>query len=55
MTKTMLVVVALMIGAGAIIALIGRVLKKIEIMADGVALMGAGALLFFYDIVALAF
>lgn len=55
MSSTMLIVVALMIGAGAIVALVGRILRREEVVAYGVAIVGAGALLFCYDIVALAF
>lgn len=55
MTKTMLITVALMIGAGAIMALVGRILRREKIVDYGVATIGAGALLFCYDIVALAF
>lgn len=55
MTSTMLIAVALMIGAGAIVALVGRILRREKIVAYGVVIVGAGALLFCYDIVALAF
>lgn len=55
MTKTMLVAVALMVGAGAIMALVGRILRREKVVAYGVATIGAGALMFCYDIIALAF
>lgn len=55
MTKTMLVAVAVMIGVGAIVALVGRILRREKVVAYGVAIIGAGFLLFCYDIVALAF
>lgn len=55
MTSTMLIAVALMIGVGAILALAGRILRRERIVAYGVATIGAGFLVFCYDIVALAF
>lgn len=55
MTKTMLITVALMIGVGAIVALVGRILRRERIVDYGVATIGAGFLLFCYDVVALAF
>lgn len=55
MTKTMLITVALMIGVGAVLALAGRILRREKVVAYGVAIIGAGALLFCYDVVALAF
>ena len=55
MTSTMLITVALMIGVGAILALAGRILHREKIVDYGVAIIGAGFLVFCYDIVALAF
>lgn len=55
MTSTMLIAVALMIGAGAVMALAGRILRREKVVAYGVATIGAGFLVFCYDIVALAF
>lgn len=55
MTSTMLITVAFMIGAGAVMALVGRILRREKVVDYGVAIIGAGALMFCYDIVALAF
>lgn len=55
MTSTMLIAIAVMLAVGAVFALVGELLKSIKITAYGVAIFGAGVLLFCYDIVALAF
>lgn len=55
MTSTMLTAVVAIVAVGAIIVLVGRILRREKVVAYGVATIIAGVLTLWYDILALAF
>lgn len=55
MTSTMLTAVIVIVAVGAIMAVVGRILRREKVLAYGVATIIAGILALWYDILALAF